>query len=105
MKKAPVGRLSRLCIVGIQSEAACNYAPVYQVPPGRAIIGATVLIVEVIGVFPYIQTQEGSTLDLSEVHQWVVLIGSGGYNQLTGFIFYQPCPAGSESAQIGRAHV
>jgi hypothetical protein len=44
--------------------------------------GAAVLILQVISMFPHINTQDGCAFYFGHFHQRVVLVGSGGYFQL-----------------------
>ena len=40
-------------------EAAAYYVPIDDIPDGLDVIGTTVLIVEVVSVLPYIETEDG----------------------------------------------
>ena len=48
-----------------------NSSPVHHVPPLCQIFGATVLIGEVVGVFPEVVAEDGNAAD----HERVVLVG------------------------------
>jgi len=47
--------------------------PVDQVSSCREVVGAAVLVVEVVGVFSEVDAEDGGL----GIHQWVVLVGSG----------------------------
>ncbi len=42
-------------------ETTCHLDPVNYIPERRDVIGSAILIVQVVGVFPYIQTQNRCT--------------------------------------------
>src|SRR5437764_3493745 len=73
-------------------------APVQDIPPCFEVIGATVLIFEVVRVFPHIDTEDGRVA----VHQRAVLIWGGDY--LKPSIFPdQPRPSTSETTYTSSA--
>ncbi len=59
----------------VKSTAGCvvtlgDFSPVDGVPPGGDVIDSLVLIFQIVGVFPYVNTQDGC----GAVHQGAVLI-------------------------------
>ncbi len=72
-------RYENLCIIramlkrlsGVKSLFGC--LPVDDIPPSVDVVGSTVLVVEIVSMFPDIQTNDG---DLS-FHQRAILIGCG----------------------------
>ena len=83
-------------------EAGCSYigsvvplgylVPVDNVEEGRYIVGSSVLIVQVIGMLPDIEPEDGSALMIGNIHQRIVLVGSGSDEQLIVSIYTQPGP-------------
>src|ERR1700680_3268883 len=74
-------------------EAAGTLVPVDHVPPGREIVGAAVLVLEIVGMLPHIITHDG----IQAVHQRAVLVGSGYDRELAALVEHEPCPAGAET--------
>ena len=69
-----------------------HFRPVDHVPERGDVVRATILIVQVIGVFPDVESQQwGPTL-----HQWTVLIGGTFHDQLS-LVIREPCPTTPES--------
>ena len=63
------------------SEAFVHDIPVEDVPPSGDVISAAILVVQIVGMFPYIEADQWlAEIGISDeaFHQWVVLIGSGG---------------------------
>src|SRR5258708_29322178 len=77
-----------------------NFIPVDDLPEGAKIVGAFVLIFQIIGVFPNVDAQDRSALYFGYIHQWVVLVGGGRDLQLS-VLYDQPCPAAAETADAG----
>ena len=77
-----------------------SLVPIHQIPEGRDVIRSPVLIVEVIGVFPNVQTDDwGSGIVGNPFHQGRILIWRGGDSQGSVIPFDQPCPPRSESRE------
>ena len=53
--------------------AAGDFIPIDDVPPGVEIIGAAVLVLEVVGMFPDVVAHDG----IETIRLGVVLVGSG----------------------------
>src|SRR5581483_2351616 len=70
-----------------------DLVPVDNVPPGRNVVGAPVLVFQIIRMLPDIEAQNR----LLAFHERTVLIWSGD-DFKTAVAFHEPCPAGTESA-------
>src|SRR5690606_11754307 len=55
-----------------------------------------VLVVEVVGMLPYVETQDGRTAQGADIHQRVVLVGRIDHGEMPGGIDHQPGPARPE---------
>src|SRR5215210_1462469 len=75
-------------------EALLDILPVDRVPPGRQVVGAPVLVLQVVGVLPDVDAQERRRA----IHQRAVLIGLADDVELA-VLGDQPAPAGAE--QVG----
>ena len=71
--------------------------PVDDIPERSDIIRATILVVQVVGVFPYIQSEDGCAPYFSNVHRGIVLVGRTGHHQFLFAGHDEPCPAGTET--------
>src|SRR5436190_4968494 len=74
--------------------------PVHNVPPRFEIIGAAVLIFQVIGVLPHIDAEDGRV----PVHQRAVLIWRGNDFKTSILILDEPCPAAAEAAHTSSSN-
>ncbi len=45
-------------VLGRLGETPRDFGPIDDVPPGRDVVGATVLIFEVVGMFPDVDSEE-----------------------------------------------
>src|SRR5690606_37861755 len=65
---------------------------------------SAVLVVEVVGMLPYVESEIGRPLGFGNVHQRVIPIRRGCYGEILVLIYYQPGPAGSKpcSGRIGK---
>ena len=72
--------------------------PVEDVPPGFEVIGAAVLVVEVVGMFPHIESEDGLAFDAGDsfAHGGVVLV-CGRTDLEFALVDDQPDPAGAEA--------
>jgi hypothetical protein len=68
----------------VETEVLRTGVPIYHVPEGGDIVGALVLVVKVVGVFPDIEGDDGFASDASNggAHQRAVLIGGGTDGEL-----------------------
>ena len=80
--------------------------PVHDVPPRGDIVGALVLVFEVVGVLPDIEAEQrrAFTTGDSLAHDGVVLIGGGDDLQLA-LVERQPRPTAAEPARGGFAKI
>src|SRR5205809_1227051 len=69
--------------------ATGNFIPVDYVPPGIEIVGTTILVLEVVGMLPYIVSHDR----VETIHQRAVLVGGGNDLKLTAPVEDEPCPA------------
>ena len=81
------------------SKECCNFIPVDDSPESTDVIRAAILVIEVIGVLPDIESKDGggTTASCSGAHEWIVLIWCGGDGE--GFVCFdhEPCPARAET--------
>ena len=81
-------------------EALRYFIPVYDVPERRYVIGAAVLILQVIGMFPHVHTEDRNALRFGDVHERVVLVGSRSDDELA-VLSDEPCPSRAEAGDAG----
>src|SRR5258708_10510697 len=74
--------------------------PVHHIPESSEILGAAILIFEIIRMFPNVHSQQGNAFHFGYIHQWVVLVGGRADLQLAVF-HDQPGPATSKTAYTG----
>lgn len=72
-----------------------DFFPVDDVPDGVEIIGAAVLIFQIIRVFPNVYTKDGGL----SFRQRIVLIGGAGDGEFAVFADDEPCPTGTETGK------
>src|ERR1035438_7753349 len=72
-------------------EAAVDFVPVDNVPPGGEIVGAAVLVLQIVGVLPDVVEQDG----IVALGEGRVLVGRGDDLELAAGEA-QPAPAGAE---------
>jgi hypothetical protein len=101
MPKVFLERGSKISFLFCSCISFADLFPIYYVPESADIIGASVLVVEIVGMFPYVQAQNGGSFYFSNVHYWVVLIGCRRYLQLTRTIYRKPCPSRTKSSGSG----
>src|ERR1700730_17615170 len=73
------------------------FRPVHYVPPGFDVVGAAVLVVQVVGVLPNIAAQDRRVA----VHQRAVLVLRRNPFKFSALVFDQPRPAAAETADTG----
>src|SRR5204863_8840789 len=75
-----------------------GFGRVHDVPECFEIIGAAILIFEVIGMFPRVTTQNRNSLGSADAfaHQWIVLVGRRNNLQVS-FVPDQPGPTAAEA--------
>ncbi len=78
--------------------------PVHHIPKCGDVVGTAVLIVEVVGVFPDVETEDRAIAATAEVgsHDRIVLIGGGAHGELA-ILAAKPGPARTEAggARLG----
>lgn len=60
-----------------------NLIPVDHIPKRGNVVRSSVLVVQVVSMFPNIQSKNWKTFDFSNVHQGIVLVGCRTHNQLS----------------------
>jgi hypothetical protein len=80
-----------------------NLVPVDNVPPVGNILGPTVLVFQVVSVFPDIQSKDGvHNLFSDTLHEWVVLVGSSNnFELVTSLVDANPDPSRSKDGTWG----
>ncbi len=73
--------------------AAGDLIPVDHVPPGVKVLGAAVLILEIVGVLPNIVAHDR----VQTVHKWAVLVGSGDDLEFAILVEHEPRPSRAEA--------
>jgi hypothetical protein len=81
------------------------FAPIYDIEESCEIVRATVLIVQVVCMFPNVYAQYWSTFDISYIHEWIVLIRCRAYDELFVSTYDQPCPARAETGSASLSEV
>ena len=101
VKSVAPAMLGRLALLGCFVPLG-HFVPVNDVPESGDIIGATVLILEVISVFPDVQSKDGLSFDTSDsfAHQRAVLIGRRSDFEFA-VIDHQPSPTRAEASDAG----
>ena len=76
--------------------------PVHDIPEGGDVVGAAVLVVEVVGVFPDVEAEDGGAFATGDgfAHDGGVLVGGGGDGEFA-VEDDEPCPAGTEAGGGG----
>ena len=82
---------------GIAAVAAVGLGPVDHVPPSRDVVGAAVLVVQVVGVLPHVDAEDR----VEALHRRAVLVGQAHHLELPGVVGREPGPAGAELAGGG----
>src|SRR5690349_3808261 len=85
----PHGPLPRLLV----SPSALG--PVHHVPPGAHVVGAAVLVLEVIRVLPDVAAEHGRLAG----HEWAVLVGRAFDGERAAAVERQPAPSAAEPAR------
>src|SRR5579859_5244974 len=65
-----------------------DHIPVDNIPPSGEIIRATILIFEVVGMFPHIVAENREVA----VRERIILVGSASDGQIAGLVEDQPSP-------------
>src|SRR5579885_3322733 len=74
-------------------EAFSNLVPVDNIPPCRQVLGATVLILEVVGMLPDVIAHDG----ILALHQRAILVSGGSHLELAVAAQHEPGPAGAKA--------
>src|SRR5690606_5795071 len=69
------------------------FIPIDDIEESRDIVGSSVLVIEIIGVFPHINSQDRSPLAFGYGHQGIVLIGGRAYAHFPTVMDTKPCPS------------
>jgi hypothetical protein len=74
-----------------------NFIPVDDVPPRGEVVGAAVLVLEVVSVLPYIVAHDG----IETIHQRAILVGGGYDRERAVRVTCEPDPAGAKAPGSG----
>src|SRR6478736_5919040 len=80
-----------------RGEALVHLAPVHHVPPRRDVIRPLVLVLQVVGVLPDVESEDR----LLAFHERIVLVGRAGDRQLPALV-HEPRPTRAEPPDAGR---
>src|SRR5690606_36319563 len=89
------GALKLLALGG--QVAGGNLVPVDDVPPCGDVVRPAVLVLEVVGVLPHVEAQDGRVA----VHDGRVLVGRAGHRELAVFGDDEPGPAAAKASGCG----
>mmetsp|Transcript_31628 Transcript_31628/g.54928 ORF Transcript_31628/g.54928 Transcript_31628/m.54928 type:complete len:288 (+) Transcript_31628:205-1068(+) len=78
-----------------------HLGPVDNLPEVGHVLGAAVLVLEVVGVLPHIQAQDGLHGVGGAFHERVILVGGAADAKLAISLHTKPCPARAELASGG----
>lgn len=94
------GRLAEGCLLQGGEVIGLGLRPIDYRPDGFEVIGAAVLIVEIIGVFPDVDAKDWGAFDSGDcfAHQGVILI-CGGADFEFSVAEIQPSPTGTEATE------
>ena len=81
-------------------EISRDHVPIDDVPEGRNVVRATILVVQVISVLPNIESEDRSAIANSGflAHERVVLIRGGANSKASISLYAEPSPARSETS-------
>src|SRR5690554_1285811 len=77
--------------------AALDLGPVDDLEERGDVVRAAVLVLQVVGVLPHVQAQDGGVARADVLHQRVVLVGTVLHCQLAVAVHGQPGPAAAET--------
>src|SRR5205809_5770495 len=79
------------------------FAPIHHVPPCLEVIGAFVLVFQIVGVFPHVAAEDRLPFTSSNgfTHDRIVLVCRGNDLELAA-VQHEPDPAAAEASQAGR---
>src|SRR5437763_3446381 len=86
----PESRIPRLLPCG---KPLLHFVPIDHVPPRADVVGAAVLVLQVVGVLPDVEAKHREF----SLHQRAVLIRGGINVQLARMVLHQPRPARAEA--------
>src|SRR5438876_9629376 len=76
------------------SVVLCDGVPIHPVPPSLKVIGASVLVIEIVGVLPGVDAEDRRVA----IHQRTVLIWRRNTFELSILVFNQPHPPATKTA-------
>jgi hypothetical protein len=82
-----------------------NFVPVDNVPPVVDVFRSTVLVFQIVRVFPHVQSHDGvqNTSRDGTLHEWIVLIGGSDNGEfVTRLVETEPDPSGSKDGTGSR---
>ena len=73
--------------------------PIDDIPECGYVVRSAILIIQVVGVFPNIETDDGGSRDVGDAfHERGILIWGGGYGEGAVGLLDEPSPARTESS-------
>src|SRR5205809_1154124 len=76
-----------------ESVTLCDLAPIYHVPPRLDVIRPAVLVIQVIGVLPNVDAEQGRVA----IHERTVLIWCRSHFEFAALVLDQPGPTAPET--------
>ena len=73
-------------------EALVDFVPVHNVPPGREVLGAAIVVFEIVGVFPNVVAENGE----QALGDWAVLVGRADDLHCAAGFAGEPDPSAAE---------
>src|SRR5690349_10119768 len=78
-------------------KAGGDSLPIYHIPPGAKVVGAAVLILQVVGVLPDVDAKQRGLAG----HQRAILVGAANNFERARLIGNQPGPAAPKALEAG----
>jgi len=94
-------KINSLC----RGETLVHFVPIHHVPPTLQIIGAAILVLQVVRVLPHIHAKNGRAERVNgALHKWIVLIRRADHFKRAAWFHNQPRPTTTETfhATVGK---
>src|SRR5438105_5697558 len=99
--RGPLSLSISTTLASLALESLGDCVPVDYVPPGGDVVGALVLVLEVVSMLPHIHAQDRC----HALHQRAVLVRPRDDRELAAAVAHEPAPATAELADCGFAEV